>query len=220
MHPADAPPLQPDEPTGREWVLEELGRNEYLQARPNPIDEFFNDVWRWLLSLLDSTPDGVAGVNPILLLVAALIVAGVIALVVLGRPRAIARRADAPGSVFLDDDDRSAAELRAAADAAAAAGDWALAITERFRAISRALGDRTLIVLQPGTTAQGVALAAERPFPAERAALHRAADAFDAVRYLGGRGARDDAEHLRELDARLERTRPARPEPATAGAAR
>ena len=140
---AEVPPLEPDQPTGREWVLEELTRSEYAQARPNAIEVLFSRIWEWLRSLLEVDASGVVAVNPLLLLIALLVVASVIALIVLGRPRAVAGRASAPASVFLDDDERSAAELRAAAERAAGADDWALAITERFRALSRSLSDRT-----------------------------------------------------------------------------
>lgn len=216
------PPLEPDQPTGRDWVLEELAKNEYAQARPNLVDELFNRIWEWIGSLFRLDPGDSRLFNPLLLIIAVVIVVVAIALVLLGRPRAIATRTAAPGGVFLDDDDRSAAELRAAADAAAGAGDWSLAITERYRAISRALSDRTLIALRPGTTAQGVAAAAAPVFPADAGNLHRAADAFDAVRYLGRRGDERGYALLRELDARLEQTRPATVPgiPASTGAAR
>ena len=207
---AAAPPLEPDEPTGRDWVLQELSKPEYAQARPSPIDEFFNSIWEWVLDMLSASPDSPFTFNPLLLIVLILVIAAVLALVFFGRPRALARRGQAPGSVFLDDDDRSSAELRAAARAAADAGDWALATTERFRALSRALTDRTLIALRPGTTAQGVARDAERAFPDERAELHEGANAFDAVRYLGASGSRERYERLTALDERLERTKPTR----------
>ncbi|SJM54376.1 DUF4129 domain-containing protein [Gulosibacter sp. 10] len=212
-----APPLEPDEDTGREWLLEELSKQEYQAAKPNPFDEFMNRLWDWLASLFTVDPDSPFGINPAWIFILIGIILVVILFAVFGRPRAIARRRSESGAVFLDGDERSAQELRAAAERAAANGDWSLATTERFRAISRALSDRTLIALRPGTTAQGVAKGAAKPFPDEHRALVGAANAFDRVRYLEQRVDESAYAHVRELDERLERTAPA--SPAAAGRA-
>lgn len=201
-------PLVPDEDTARDWLLQELAKGEYQRAKPNPIDEFFNSVWEWFASLFDFTPNGEFGINPAWIFIILGIIALVVLLVVFGRPRAVARRRAEHGAVFLDDDARTVAELRAASDAAAAQQDWSLALTERFRAIARALSDRTLIRMRPGTTAQGVAVAATEPFPGERQELRAAAAAFDRVRYAGRAAGQQDYERLHELDARLEGARP------------
>ncbi|MGO1545378.1 MAG: DUF4129 domain-containing protein [Gulosibacter sp.] len=206
---AEAPPLEPDEDAARDWLIEELARSEYQDAKPNPIDQFFNDVWEWLSSLFVVDGSGAFGINPAWVFIIIAIILVVILIVIFGRPKAVARRRAANQSVFLDDDNRTAAELRAAADAAAREGNWDLAITERFRAISRSLSDRTLIALRPGTTAQGVAQAATKPFPNESPALRGAANAFDAVRYLDKRTDSSVYEQVRGLDQRLESSRPA-----------
>lgn len=206
---ADAtPPLLPDEPEAREWVLHELSKQEYQQAKPNFVEEFFAWLWEQLANLISGGGFSGSGINPWAIVLLVVLIALIAGLVLLGRPRAIARRAAKPGAVFLEDDPRSATELRHAAEAAAAQGDWNLAIAERFRAISRSLSDRTLIALRPGTTAQGVAIAAVRVFPNEAGELHRGADRFDEVRYLNIRGTRDGYEALRALDDRLESSRP------------
>lgn len=203
------PPLTPDEPTGREWLLQELANAEYERARPNPLEVWLGQVWEWFTSLFKVPEGSPFAINPLAILILLLIIGGVIALVFWGRPRAVAARRAKPGSVFLDDDERTVQELRAAARAAAAANDWNLAITEQFRAISRSLSDRTVIALRPGTTAQGVARAAAGAFPDDAAALGGAANLFDAVRYLGAAGDASGYERVRELDERLERRRPA-----------
>ncbi|MDJ1372563.1 DUF4129 domain-containing protein [Gulosibacter molinativorax] len=203
------PPLEPDEDTAREWLVRELAKSEYQNAKPNPIDEFFNRIWEWIASLFSTDGTGGLGINPAWIFVILAIVLVVIAVVIFGRPRAIARRRAANQSVFLEDDDRSVAELRAAADQAARASDWGLATTERFRAISRSLSDRTLISMRPGTTAQGVARAAATPFPDEAGPLRDAANVFDEVRYLGHTTDASAYEVVRDLDLRLENKRPA-----------
>lgn len=213
---ADAPPLEPDEDTARNWLLEELSKTEYQDAKPNPIDLFFNDVWSWIESLFVVDGSSAFGINPAWIFIILTIALIVFAVVIFGRPRAIARRQAAHQSVFLEDDQRTVSELRTAAEAAARAGDWALATAERFRAISRSLSDRTLIALRPGTTAQGVAAAAATPFPQESRALRDAANAFDQVRYLGHGAEAATYERVRDLDIHLEQQRPARSIPAEA----
>ncbi|KAB1641167.1 DUF4129 domain-containing protein [Gulosibacter chungangensis] len=206
---ANEPPLEPDEDTARNWLIEELAKPEYQNAKPNPIDVFFNKLWDWIASLFTVDGSGAFGINPVWIFVILGIVAVVIVVAIFGRPKAIARRRAANQSVFLEDDNRSVTELRAAADAAARAEDWALATTERFRAISRSLSDRTLISMRPGTTAQGVAQAAATPFPDELRALRQAANAFDAVRYLERGANADTYASVRDLDLRIETARPA-----------
>lgn len=206
---ANEPPLEPDEETARNWLIEELAKAEYQNAKPNPIDVFFNNVWDWIASLFTADGNGAFGINPVWVFIILGIIAVVIAVVIFGRPKAIARRRAANQSVFLEDDNRSVAELRAAAESAARDDNWPLATTERFRAISRSLSDRTLISMRPGTTAQGVATAATTPFPAEARALHEAANAFDAVRYLEHGANAETYAFVRDLDMRIDTAKPA-----------
>ncbi|GAA1059559.1 DUF4129 domain-containing protein [Agromyces bracchium] len=210
------PPLDPDAPEARRWLVEELAKPEYRAAEPTLFDLAAQAVRDWIASLFS----GASGLPiPTLALVAVLVVAGLVGLglLVFGLPR-LRRRA--PGSVALFDDGdlRDAATLRRAAERAAASGDWALAIEERFRALVRRLVERELVRVHPGTTAHGMARAASVPFPAHGDALERAADAFDGVRYLGRSGdARTHAE-VAALDAELETARPAAGTGATIGA--
>lgn len=204
-----APPLEPDEETARNWLIQELSKAEYQDAKPNPIDLFFNGLWNWIASLFTVDESSRFGINPMWVFIILALVAVVIAVVMFGRPKAIARRRAANHAVFLEDDDRSVDELRTAAESAARRFDWGLATAERFRALTRSLADRTLISMRPGTTAQGVASAAATPFPNEARPLRDAADAFDAVRYLERHADRSTYELVRDLDVRLETQRPA-----------
>ena len=63
--------------------------------------------------------------------------------------------------------------------------------------------------VHPGTTARGVADAAAAPFPAHAEALRSAAADFDAVRYLGRSGSREDYDALTRLEGELAGTTPA-----------
>lgn len=203
------PPLDPETEQAREQLTNELGKNEYVQARPNPVDEAINAFWNWVGDLFTSTNDSNADLMPILLVIVIIVIA-VAAVLLIGRP-AIARRSRAAseGTALFEDDERPASEIRAAAERAAAAGDFTLAIAERFRAVARDLTDRTIIVLRPGSTSHDVARRASRAFPGEQEALVLAADNFDEVRYLDYEGRREAYAHVQALDERLSATRPA-----------
>lgn len=202
------PPLDPDEETARDWLQQELSKGEYQQSQPTLLDlivQWFSD---WLASL---DPNVSAGAfNPTGLVVVVIVVVLILLAVFLGRP-ALARRSAVSKDrrVFLEDDMRTVAELRAASETAARSGDFALAVAERYRAVARALGDRTVIAIRPGSTAHDVARRAAVPFPDERDALEGAASDFDDVRYLDRPGTEAAWMRVRDLDARLERARPA-----------
>lgn len=201
-------PLIPDDDTARDWLLQELSKPEYRPATPNPIDKFLNALWDWFASLFNLTPNGMPGLNPSWIFILVVLVLAVVLLVIFGRPRALAQHRKHPGTVFFDDDTRSARELRAAAETAAARGDWSLALIERFRAIARDLSDRTIIRMYPGTTAQGVATAASTAFPHAQHHLRAAAGEFDTTRYANRAATAADYQRMRELDTQLEQTRP------------
>ncbi|WP_022881590.1 DUF4129 domain-containing protein [Gryllotalpicola ginsengisoli] len=203
---ADAPPLTPDDDTARRWLGDELSKPEYQAARPTWFDLLSQRVKDWFESL--QLPGGGHASAGWLAVAAAVVVVGLLvaAFVAYGMPR-LGRRAVRPFSGAVADS-RSAAELRAAADAAASAGDWTLAVIERFRAIAQSLDERTVIRLRPGTTAHEVGRQAAPAFPVEAAALRDAADTFDRARYLGRAQSEADHARLRELDARLAQATP------------
>lgn len=203
------PPLDPDQDQARDWLIEELSRSEYQQAKPNLLDRVIQAIVDWFASLFSGAGGAAIDLTG-LALVVVLVAAAVIVAVLVGRPALRARsRIPAAGAVFFEDDRRSAAELRQAAERAAARRDWAEAIREHYRAIVRELADRTLLALSPGATAQELARRAASVIPAETEGLHRAAADFDAVRYLGRSGSEEAWLRIRELDARLRAAAPA-----------
>ena len=104
---------------------------------------------------------------------------------------------------------RTAAQLRAAADAAAARGDHSAAVLERFRAMVRSLADRAVLTDRPGLTAHEAVAEAAARFPRHEPDLARAGHLFDAVRYGHvGANVEDDA-WLRRVDAEIAADRPA-----------
>lgn len=209
-------PLDPDAPEARRWVVEELSKPEYANAEPTPFDLAMQAIRDWIVSLFEGAT-GVPG--PLLALLAVIVVAVllVVALLVFGLPR-LRRRRRAAAPLFDDHDLRDLRTLRRAAEAAAAAGDWPLAIEERFRAIVRGVVDRDLVRVHPGTTAHAFADAAGRPLPEHADALRAAAADFDAVRYLGRAGSRERYEAIVRLDLAVEATVPEHAENAGAPA--
>lgn len=203
----DQPPLTPDDDTARRWLLLELSKPEYAAARPSWFDLLSQRVANWLGSLhLGGAGGGGAGWLAVIGIGLAVLVV-LAALLRFGLPR-LNRRARATrlgGDVV---DTRSAEQLRAAADRAAAQGDWSLAVIERFRAVAASLAERTVVAVRPGTTAHEVAMQAAVVFPAESAELRAAADAFDAARYLGRTADRAGSDRIRALDERVRRATP------------
>ena len=200
------PPLTPDDETARTWLAHELSKPEYAAARPTWFDLLSQRIEDWFGSLHGGGGPAASGWLAALgITLVALVVVG--AVVRFGMPR-LNRRARAAhvGEVA---DTRTAAQLRAAADRAAEAGSWELAVVERFRALAASLAERTVVTVRPGTTAHEVAAAAASVFPAEAAELRSAADTFDAARYLGRRMGTAEHERLRALDERLRRSAPA-----------
>jgi hypothetical protein len=196
-------PVVPDRETARGWAQDELVKREYQAERPGPIRLLLD----WLGDLLDKIP-APEGLNVGLgVTVALVLLLGLIGYV-LWRAGGVHRRARVrPGDVF-DDPDRTAEEHRRAADAAETAGDLRTALLERFRAIARSLGDRALIDLSPGLTADEAARRGGTRLPGLAVDLVAGARAFDDVRY-GDRPATADAVRtMRELDAATLRTSP------------
>lgn len=200
-------PLDPDAPEARRWLEDELAKPEYQSAQPNAFDLAMQAIRDWFVSLFEGAT-GIPG--PLLTLIVVVVVALVVivGLLVFGLPR-LRRRQRATTPLFDDADRRDLETLRKAAVAAAAAGDWPLAIEERFRALARGMVERDLIRVHPGTTARGLAYAATSPFPGHETALLGAADDFDAVRYLGGSGTRERYDVLTELEQAIAATAPA-----------
>jgi hypothetical protein len=207
LNPFGEPPLDPDAPEARRWLEDELAKPEYQSAQPNAFDLAMQAIRDWFVSLFEGA-SGIPG--PLLTLLVVVVAAAVVVvgLLVFGLPR-LRRRQRAAAPLFDDADRRDLETLRRAAAAAAAAGDWPLAIEERFRALVRGLVERDLVRVHPGTTARSVADAATAPFPGHEPALRAAAADFDAVRYLGRAGTRERYDALTDLERAIATTTPA-----------
>lgn len=197
--------LDPDAEQARELLQRELSDPRYRAAQPSWFDLLAQTVADWLSSLGAPTGDGTSLAAVVGVVVIAAVV--VVALLVTGLPR-LRRRSRVAGSVLDADDQRSAAMIRGAAEAAAARGAWDEAVTEAFRAIARSLAERTIVTASPGTTAHGIAERAATALATEASGLRAAASDFDRVRYLGGHGEEADYRRIVALDERLRVLRP------------
>ncbi|GLU49663.1 DUF4129 domain-containing protein [Nocardiopsis ansamitocini] len=183
---------------------EELAKSIYREQEPSLIDRLYSWAMGWLDSLLNQVAGSVAGgwwvVGPLLLLLAVLLVV----LVVYLRPARRAKRAAVVdgGTVLTASGHRDRAERHAVAQ------EYADAIRERLRAITRDLEERALITPRPGRTATELAAETSGPLPELRADLDRAAVVFNDVWY-GERAA--TAEGYQALVAVDDAVRAARP---------
>ncbi|MCU1405314.1 MAG: hypothetical protein JWQ43_1617 [Glaciihabitans sp.] len=199
-------PVGPDADEARRWMLRELSKPEYQAARPTWFDRLASAVRDWFLSLNFGGASG-PPVLGIVIVIAVVVVLLLVAFLVFGLPR-LRRRSALAGELFGVDDTRSAAALRGAAEQLAAAGNYAEATAEMFRAIARGLSERVITSTTPGTTARAFAGSAALAFPDHRAGLDAAATAFDDVRYLGRPGSQADYNAVAELESRLRMATP------------
>lgn len=198
-------PVVPDRDTAREWLSGELQRPEYAE-RESLLSRLITWVRDWLngIDWPDTAMSGpqlglAVAVVAVVVLVIAWLVAGPVQL---GRDRA------GSTEVLDTDDDRTARQMRAAADAAAAAGDWHTAVVERFRAVVRSLEERVIIEPRPGRTAQEAAADAGVRVPGQAAGLRSGADLFDGVEYGDRTATAADDAVLRVLDTEVTAARP------------
>lgn len=201
-------PVDPDAPHARDLLQRELGNPAYQAARPTWLDIASKAVGDWLASLFQH-PGGLG--NSLAVLGLAVVICLLVgALIIFGVPKLTRRRAET-GELFEASDRRTAAELRRAAEASAAAGDYTAAIADMFRAAATALAERTIIAVNPGTTAHEAARRAGAAFPDLRDQLADGADWFDGVRYLGRQGTADGFRTVSDLETALRAAKPVLP---------
>jgi hypothetical protein len=203
-------PVDPDADEARQWLLRELAKPEYEAAKPTWFDRLSAAIGEWFANLEIAGLEGPPVVGLVVVL-AVLAVCVLLGFLLFGLPR-LRRRSTVSGELFGANDLRSADELRAAATALAARGEFAEATAEMFRAIARGLAERVIVETAPGTTARGFAARAAAEFPASTDRLRDAADIFDGVRYLGKPGSDNEFRTVADLDDTL---RTATPRPLT-----
>lgn len=199
-------PVDPDAPEATNWLIDELSKPVYQAAKPTLFDRIAQSISDWIGSLQLGAAQGppAFGIGVVIVLV---VVGLIVAFLIFGVPR-LNRRSAVTGSLFGEDDVRTAAVMRRDAQAAAARGDYSAAVAEMFRAIARGLAERTIVTTTPGTTARDFAVRSGRVFPGFAPRLVDAATAFDAVRYLGREGTHEQYEAIAALESELNAARP------------
>jgi hypothetical protein len=168
------------------------------------ISHAISSALAWLFARASSvTPGG--GWSVVALAALAVLIVGVVT----ARVGRVARSARQQAPV-LDPGTRpmTARQFRDAAEASAAAGDYAAAIVGRLRAIAVSCEERGILQPDAGRTADELATQAGVRFPGLQTALASSARLFDQVRYGDGVGTQDGYERLRKLDVELARLSP------------
>ncbi|MCE0534855.1 DUF4129 domain-containing protein [Kineosporia rhizophila] len=195
-------PVDPDRQQARQWVLEELSRKEYQDARPSLIER----ALEWIQEQFANIQPGFG--SPVQITVTVLAILAVMAAAfAIWRSGGVGRQFRRKAPAVLPNYVTNAADHRAAADKHAAAGQWGDAVLERFRAIARELSERTLVPATPGATATEVARDGGRALPSLAADLRTAARHFDDVCYghleLTESAGTEADQFLRGLDERV-----------------
>ncbi|MBO1750912.1 DUF4129 domain-containing protein [Actinotalea sp. BY-33] len=201
-------PVEPDAETARRWAVTELSDPVYHE-RPSLLEL----ALEWLVEQLAGIETAATGLDAraaALIIVAVVVVGALVALVVAGPVRRARAAGRGSATVFVDDT-RSAAELRASADAHAAQGMWAEAVLDRFRALLRSLEDRALLDERPGRTAHEASAEAADRLPTCAGDLRRAGRLFDDVCYGHAEARSEEDAWLREVDEAVAATRPVMP---------
>lgn len=192
--PSDAP-LNPSPDKADSLLRRELLRPEYHDQ--NPMEQFLH----WLQRQLDTALDKASSAPPLGWFGA--IVVFLLVLLLLGwlvsRARHTASTPREAGPV-LSEEHASAADLRARALAALAAGDATTAVVEGFRALTLRQIEVGVLEDQPGATAHEVSISLAASFPDRRDRIEAAAALFDLVLYGDRPATTDQARAVLALD--------------------
>ncbi|MGH3460520.1 MAG: DUF4129 domain-containing protein [Kribbellaceae bacterium] len=178
-------PLEPPIDIGRDEAAEEarreLAKGAYDRTGESLFARAIDAVLQWIADLFDEVAIRAPGGNWGALIIVGLI--GLIMVVVFWRAGVLRTTKSAAGAVFDSERVRTAKQYRAEAEQAAAAGEYAAAVRDRFRACAAELAERTIIDDRAGRTAHEVAQDAIAALPALREPLGPAAQVFNEVVY-------------------------------------
>ncbi len=198
-------PIELGRDEARQLAIRELADPSY-DSDPPLLQRVVEWIIDWIQELIGRTAGALDGAIGVAVLVVAL--ALVVVIVVL-RMGPLARRRIRSEPLF-PTGRRTAADYRAAADAAAAREDWSTAVVERYRAVVAGFEERGLLDPRPGRTADEAAVEAGAVFPVHAGDLTAGSRLFDRVRYGGLVATAAEDALLRRLD---DATRTARPSP-------
>lgn len=178
-------PLEPPVDISREQAAseaaDELSKPRYGAAGDSLLSRAVQKVLEWIGDLLGdlagNSPTDRTGLLILLGLIALVVV------VVFWRAGALRTTRTEDRAVFDTARPRTAAQYRAEAESAAAAGDFAAAVRSRFRACIAELTERTVLDDRAGRTAYEAVADAGRAVPALQQPLQPAALVFTEVVY-------------------------------------
>jgi hypothetical protein len=194
------PAIDIDRDAAHEAAQRELGKPIYPKpSLTERLMDWFNELLYKLMVEGSSVPGGWFTLSVLLILLA-------VAIVVAIRIARRTLRTNRDGEYALFGEHvLSAAEHRATAEQAAAAGNWAAAIRHRLRAVARQLEENGVLDPVPGRTATELARDAGRAVPNLAAELLLAADAFNDVTYGERPGTESAYRMIADLDDHLRR---------------
>ena len=218
MSPVAVPPsllvapsrLDPGNDEARTWLRDELAKAAYRDTR-DPLQRAMDALGEWVSALLSGAR---APSDPLPTVVAVVIALALVALVAytLRFVRRTERGSRGAHEAVLGDERLTAAQFRARAQEAQAAGRYGDCVLDAVRAIAGGAVERTLLEDAPSLTAHEIAARLGTSFPAAARDLREAADRFDAVAYGDQDASRADAERLLTLERTVAATRPFRPQ--------
>ncbi|SNS89070.1 protein of unknown function [Actinomadura meyerae] len=200
-------PIGRDE--ARELARRELEKQVYQRDKPSWLERLWADFSEWLSGLFNRAPDpgsqgsGGGWASIVIIVVVLVIAVALIAWLMRGR-----RNPRSRDDALLEDVPSTALDHRQAAEAHAAAGEWAEAIRERLRAIARDLEERAVLAARPGRTADELAAEAGEAVPELAGELAAGVRIFDDVWYGDRPGTPEGYARMKALDERLRATKP------------
>lgn len=194
-----ADPLQPAPDEARSWLRRELLRPEYNEQ--NIVQRVLDAIIRAIDTGLEAASDAPPLTTLAAMAVLAAVAVGTLALVSRARQQ-VRTKKEEPGPV-LTDEQVTARELRARAEAALAAGRPGIAVVEGFRALTLRQVERHRLEDLPGSTAHEVAGILGTTYAPDAPRIAAAADLFDAVLYGDHPATEDGARSVLDLDDAL-----------------
>ncbi|WP_242903269.1 DUF4129 domain-containing protein [Actinomadura terrae] len=193
----------------REMARRELDKQVYQRDKPSWLEREWERFTDWLGDLLqraaapNAQGNGSGWVSVAVIILILAVAIALVAWLMWGR-----RNPRSRGDALLEDEPSTALDHRDAAEAHAAAGQWAEAIRERLRAVARDLEERAVVSPRPGRTADELAAEAGEALPQLAEELRGGVRVFDDVWYGDRPGTSEGYARLKGLDERLQETRP------------
>lgn len=199
-------PWTPEKDEARRTILQELSKPEYVEQRRNPLSQWLEDAWNALVAWLSGVDGG--GMLPGWLI---LVVVGVLAVVLLLwlRPRFGSSGARDDDASHVVDTALSAAQYRAAGDAALQESRATDAVLAYYRALIRESQHRVLLQERASLTATEASFVLGSRFPDHRERLRRAAIGFNDIAYGHREASLDQAREFAALERDVRETEPA-----------